>query len=636
MHSTQHTDDAIEIQLREAEELILEHDNSKDQRKKKKKTKRIENPSLPIDEDLHLLDETEDARENMEVDPTIFTTEEQDMGNHSLYTDFSLPPPIVNSGPSTAYTDTVLPSTVPNSNNLQHGRKGHDLDTLKKIWKTIHIMNESKESKSREQKILLTNASVTNFRRDWQSALDLQGYSFYDTETYTQKVYVNGSLQPLSTVLIDVKDEFYSLISMQVWKRVNAVTLLPIDATSEEIILFQSFFEKTKAAKVANFDLFTHRVSGDWYCTDQFIDLLVDTLPQFFFQFLKEMFPRDKDQNRQADLPSKILNIRLEINPGIACNDTMLFNPINTLLLSYGLRDLEGPQWERVRTHLIYNLVTPLDDYVWEGKHEWKVYGQRNLLGEVYPHHAPWSTLAHFSSTLKDPRFAACKTFKHFELEFTRELIKKQDVITAAIQQGLYYQLPKIIKKQADPSSNSSLKRDQRGEKRNENKPKQDISSSTTASSTPASTKAKEDHPNPPGKCSSCGNNVQWELNQGWTVVCVTEGNKSCAFAAANGKPAHPDLNKTPNWSSSAMGKAYASVLSKSNKPYRALMKDKRLARDASNKVVKPCSLVPNQVVYHEFESSTIENPLSLLQCTLSTLPTTTIVTTISDSSKPI
>ena len=43
--------------------------------------------------------------------------------------------------------------------------------------------------------------------------------------------------------------------------------------------------------------------------------ILVDTLPQIFFQFLKEMFPRDKDANRQADLASKILNVRLAINP---------------------------------------------------------------------------------------------------------------------------------------------------------------------------------------------------------------------------------------------------------------------------------------------------------------------------------
>ena len=63
---------------------------------------------------------------------------------------------------------------------------------------------------------------------------------------------------------------------MQVWKKVDAVSLFPTDATPEEVTLFQSFFDKAKAAKVANFDLFTHRVSGDWHCTDQFIDLLVD------------------------------------------------------------------------------------------------------------------------------------------------------------------------------------------------------------------------------------------------------------------------------------------------------------------------------------------------------------------------
>ena len=112
---------------------------------------------------------------------------------------------------------------------------------------------------------------------------------------------------------------------------------------------------------------------------------------------------------------------------------------------------------------------------------------------------------------------------------------------------------------------------------------------------------------------------------QGWTEVCSTEGTKSCVFAANNGKPAHPDLNRTSVWGSSAMGKAYASILSKNGKPYRALMIDKRLARDANNKVEKPYKLVHNQVTTHNIKSSTTEAPFSLHQCTLSKLPTTSL-----------
>ena len=47
---------------------------------------------------------------------------------------------------------TAPPMPVP---NIQH-RKGHDLDSLKKIWNNIHLKHESKESKQREQKILLS------------------------------------------------------------------------------------------------------------------------------------------------------------------------------------------------------------------------------------------------------------------------------------------------------------------------------------------------------------------------------------------------------------------------------------------------------------------------------------------------
>ena len=80
------------------------------------------------------------------------------------------------------------------------------------------------------------------------------------------------------------------------------------------------------------------------------------------------------------------------------------------------------------------------------------------------------------------------------------------------------------------------------------------------------------------------------------------------------------------------MGKAYASILSKNGKPYRALMIDKRLARDANNKVEKPYKLVHKQVTTHNIKSSTTEAPFSLHQCTLSKLPTTSN----RDSSKPI
>ena len=41
-------------------------------------------------------------------------------------------------------------------------------------------------------------------------------------------------------------------------------------------------------------------------------------------------------------MASKALNVRLSINPGIACNDTMFFSPIMTLLLQYDLRDIDG------------------------------------------------------------------------------------------------------------------------------------------------------------------------------------------------------------------------------------------------------------------------------------------------------
>ena len=61
----------------------------------------------------------------------------------------------------------------------------------------------------------------------------------------------------MSTVLIDSKDELYSLISMQLWKRVDSATLFPANGAQEEILLFQAFFEKAKISRLANFDLFT-------------------------------------------------------------------------------------------------------------------------------------------------------------------------------------------------------------------------------------------------------------------------------------------------------------------------------------------------------------------------------------------
>ena len=210
MNSPMNTDQEIEMQCMEAEQMIIEHDIS--QRKKKKKNKKNENlsfpidededlqekmkkknenPSFPIDEDEDLQEQTKEKGEIVEVEQPTFAMEERAMENHSSPANSSPPQPIVNTGPSSV-EPIALPTTVP---NLQH-RKGHDLDSLKKIWNNIHVKNESKDAKQREQKILLTNATVANFHRDWYSALELQGYSYYDMESKTQKVFVNGSPQP--------------------------------------------------------------------------------------------------------------------------------------------------------------------------------------------------------------------------------------------------------------------------------------------------------------------------------------------------------------------------------------------------------------------------------------------------------
>ena len=129
--------------------MIIEHDISKEQRKKKKKNKKNENPSSPIDEDEDLqekmkkknenpsfpIDEDEDLQEKMkekgeimEDEQPTFAMEERVMENHSSPANSSPPQPIVNTGPSSVES-IALPTTVP---NLQH-RKGHDLDSLKKF-----------------------------------------------------------------------------------------------------------------------------------------------------------------------------------------------------------------------------------------------------------------------------------------------------------------------------------------------------------------------------------------------------------------------------------------------------------------------------------------------------------------------
>ena len=56
------TDQEIEMQCMEAEQMIIEHDIS--QRKKKKKNKKNENLSFPIDEDEDLQEKMKKKNEN--------------------------------------------------------------------------------------------------------------------------------------------------------------------------------------------------------------------------------------------------------------------------------------------------------------------------------------------------------------------------------------------------------------------------------------------------------------------------------------------------------------------------------------------------------------------------------------------
>ena len=89
--------------------MILEDENSKEQRKKKKKTNKTENPTFPIDEDGDLQQQMEEKGETKEAEQTTFAMEERALKNQSLLTDPSLPQPIVmNIRPSTAET-TVPP-----------------------------------------------------------------------------------------------------------------------------------------------------------------------------------------------------------------------------------------------------------------------------------------------------------------------------------------------------------------------------------------------------------------------------------------------------------------------------------------------------------------------------------------------
>ena len=62
----------------------------------------------------------------------------------------------------------------------------------------------------------------------------------------------------------------------------------------------------------------------------------------------------------------------------------------------------------------------------------------------------------------------------------------------------------------------------------------------------------------PANKCTGCGNKMEWQGENG-LPVCSKE---ACTFAN------HPDYNKSNNWASSFIGKAYfENVKTKNGKP---------------------------------------------------------------------
>ena len=82
----------------------------------------------------------------------------------------------------------------------------------------------------------------------------------------------------------------------------------------------------------------------------------------------------------------------------------------------------------------------------------------------------------------------------------------------------------------------------------------------------------------------------------------------SCALAN------HPDVTSTDNWATSVIGKTDASITGRNGKPYRALMKAKRLLWDRNNRILtKPAqSLVnipPLQVTKEHTSSIANDNP---------------------------